>query len=144
MERTEKRVGDEVLGAGPQNVDELRAIARRVKSKYLMRIQLKEKHSSSANNPKLSSPLGKQIPPMPSKESMKNVTNSVMGGVGGFVSMLKYQPSSSSRGVDDGNINTNNKKDDMPVTPGGQKVEVHLNGTTSIRMILCLFLLDRP
>ena len=44
MERTEKRVGDEVLGAGPRNVEELRAVARRVKSKYLMRIQLKEKH----------------------------------------------------------------------------------------------------
>lgn len=42
MERTEKRVGEEILGAGPQNVDELRAVARRVKSKYLMRIQLKE------------------------------------------------------------------------------------------------------
>jgi len=131
MERTEKRVGDEVLGPGPQNVDELRATARRVKSKYLMRIQLKEKHSPSVNNPKLSSPLGKQIPPMPSKESMKNVTNSVIGGVGGFVSMLKYQPSSSSRGVDDGNVNTNNKKDDVPATPGGQEVEVHLDGTMS-------------
>lgn len=146
MERTEKRVGDEVLGEGPKNVDELRAIARRVKSKYLMRIQLKEKHSA---NP--SSPLGKQIPPMPSKESMKSVTNSVMGGVGGFVNLLKKP---SSRGVAaaggnggtvsegggpstdiidfsfDGNETNNNKTDEL-ATPGGQEVEVHIDGTTS-------------
>lgn len=139
MERTEKRVGDEVLGAGPQNVDELRAIARRVKSKYLMRIQLKEKHSIV--NP-TSSPLGKQIPPMPSKEvakkSMKNVTNSVIGGVGGFVSMLKPMSrggSSSdvaSKGTttaEGGGPSTNdvNHDNDAPATPGGQEVEVEFN-----------------
>jgi len=145
MERTEKRVGDEVLGEGPKNVDELRAIARRVKSKYLMRIQLKEKHSV---NP--TSPLGKQIPPMPSKESMKNVTNSVIGGVGGFVNLLKKPSSrggaaaakggtSSEEGgpstdvIDfsaDGKNDTNNKND-APATPGAQEVEVHIDGTTS-------------
>ena len=53
MDWTEKRVGDEALGPRPQNVDELHDIARRVKSKYLMRIQLKEKYSLSANNPTL-------------------------------------------------------------------------------------------
>ena len=90
MERTEKRVGDEVLGAGPQNVEELRVIARRVKSKYLLRIQLKEKHSipNTSNNSGPVSPLGRQVPPIPSKEAVKNVTNSVtnsvIGGVGGF------------------------------------------------------------
>ncbi|KAL7538373.1 hypothetical protein ACHAXR_008509, partial [Thalassiosira sp. AJA248-18] len=147
MERTEKRVGDEVLGAGPQNVDELRAIARRVKSKYLMRIQLKEKHST---NP--SSPLGKQIPPMPSKESMRNVTNSVIGGVGGFVSMLKKQPPSSRGGggvgggassaeggggpstdVIDFTASPGSSNDNA--TPGGQEVEVNLDGRTTSSII---------
>lgn len=89
LQRTEKRVGDELLDAGPQNVDELRAIGRRVKSKYLMRIQLQEKHNipkSDLSDPV--SPLGKQLPKI-SKESVKNVGASVIGGVGGFVSMLK-------------------------------------------------------
>jgi len=124
MERTEKRVGDEVLGAGPQNVDELRAIARRVKSKYLMRIQLKEKHLV---NPKMASPLGKQIPPMPSKESVKNAFAD-MGG--GLRSMLKSPTSTANKGT---NAAANDVKNgDAPeTTPGGQEVEVHFDGTTS-------------
>jgi len=137
MERTEKRVGDEVLGAGPKNVDELRAIARRVKSKYFMRIQLKEKHSISPANP-----LGKQIPPMPTKESMKNVTNSVIDGVGGFVNLLKIPSSRGGAGsaaakggpltdVNDFPSDEKNDRNDQPVTPGGQEVEVHMNGSTS-------------
>jgi hypothetical protein len=94
MDRTEKRVRDEVLGAGPQSVDELQAIARRVKSKYLMRIQLKEKH------------LGKRVLPqkqlsslLPTKKSTKNVTNTVMGGVGGLSSMWKTSSSNVSEGT---------------------------------------------
>lgn len=143
MERTEKRVGDELLGAGPRNVDELRATARRVKSKYLMRVQLKEKHSSPKQSPPL---MGKAVPPMPTTESMKNVTNSMIGGVGGFVSMLK--PSSRGGGesgktdteeegpttdeIDFSSpANTTNTTNDEPETPGGQEVEVNLDGTTS-------------
>jgi hypothetical protein len=86
MERTEKRVGDEVLGAGPQTVDELRAIARRVKSKYLMRIQLKEKHQSNSSPAKQLSSIPDSLPV---EATVKSVTNSVLGGVGGFVSMWK-------------------------------------------------------
>lgn len=145
MERTEKRVGDEVLGAGPQDVGELRAIARRVKSKYLMRIQLKEKHLATPT-----SPLGKQIPPLPSKESMKNVTNSVIGGVGGFVSMFKKNPASRGAGSSSGEAGKiSTEKEDGPSTgmidftspakissevalmPRGEDVEVNLDGTTS-------------
>ncbi|KAL9185667.1 hypothetical protein ACHAXT_003444 [Thalassiosira profunda] len=140
MERTEKRVGDEVLGAGPQNVEELRAIARRVKSKYLMRIQLKEKHMVHP-----SSPLGKQIPPLPSKESVKNVTSSVIGGVGGIVNMLKpsarggeeagnampQQGEQSTDVIDFTSPSTNSAIDQTNDTPGGQAVEVDLDGTTS-------------
>lgn len=143
MERTEKRVGDELLGAGPRNVDELRATARRVKSKYLMRVQLKEKHSSPKQSPPL---MGKAVPPIPTTESMKNVTNSMIGGVGGFVNMLK--PSSRGGGesgktdteeegpttdeIDFSSpANTTNTTNDEPETPGGQEVEVNLDGTTS-------------
>jgi hypothetical protein len=146
MERTEKRVGEEILGAGPQNVDELRAVALRVKSKYLMRIQLKEKHGNNGNGP--SSPLGKHIPPiptmpMPSKESMINVTNTVIGGVtGGFASLMKRGDSSiKGATVEDGrsgpytdvidfDFASDGTRKDSPMTDG-QEVEVHLDGTTS-------------
>jgi len=141
MERTEKRVGDEVLGAGPQSVDELRDVARRVKSKYLMRIQLKEKHTVTS----VASPLRKQVPPLPSKESVKNVTNTVIGGVaggvGGFVSLLKRGDSavttkseggSSSEVIDFSSSNGTASilPNDTPTTPG-QEVEVNIDGTTS-------------
>jgi hypothetical protein len=146
LERTEKRVGEEVLGAGPQDVDELRAVALKVKSKYLMRIQLKEKHANNVNGP--SSPLGKHIPPIPtlpipSKESMMNVTNTVFGGVtGGFASLLKRGDSSFKRSAaanESGGPSTDvidfdcasaGNRNDFPVTDG-QEVEVHLDGTTS-------------
>lgn len=99
MERTEKRVGEEVLGAGPRNVEELRAVARRVKGKYLMRIQLKEKHlekrqvngggggSGSNGGEKLGLPVNQLM-----NESMKNVVGgvgTVVGGVGGFVNRFR-------------------------------------------------------
>ena len=144
MERTEKRVGDEVLGAGPQNIDELRAVALKVKSKYLYRIQVKEKHGIGGNGP--SSPLGKHIPPMPtmpmpSKESMLNVTNTVIGGVtGGLASLLKRGDSSiKGAAAEDGdhtadtidfNFASNGTHKDSHATDG-QEVEVHLDGTTS-------------
>lgn len=149
MERTEKRVGDEVLGAGPQNVDELRAVALKVKSKYLFRIQVKENHGIGGNGP--SSPLGKKhIPPiptlpMPSKESMMNVTNTVIGGVtGGFASLLKRGdssikgvavedgrgPSEPSTDMIDFDFPSNETHKDSHATDG-QEVEVFLDGTTS-------------
>jgi len=146
MERTEKRVGDEVLGAGPQNVEELRVIARRVKSKYLLRIQLKEKHSipNTSNNGGPVSPLGRQVPPIPSKEAVKNVTNSVtnsvIGGVGGLVSMLKRGDRASPKGstvdvndesVDVIDFSAAGKNADEAMMQGGQEVEVNLDGTTT-------------
>jgi len=126
IERTEKRVGEEVLGAGPQNVDELRAVARKVKSKYLMRIQLKEKHIGTAT-----APLSKQIPPLPSKESVKNV-------MGGFAGLLKRTDSASAAAANGGGISADESGSDVidfssekePVTPR-QEVEVHIDGTTS-------------
>lgn len=134
MERTEKRVGEEILGPGPRNIDELRAIARRVKSKYLMRVQLKEKHSP-ANHPP--TPLGRQIPPLPSKpplpsrESVRSVTDSVIGGVGGLgrrwpMQLLKKPSSQAS----EGDNHPNNDEKDAHPAPAGE-VEVHLDGTTS-------------
>lgn len=120
MDRTEKRVGDEVLGAGPQNVEELRAIARRVKSKYLLRIQSKEKHlvKKPAQMP-LSSLL-------PSKESTRNVTNVVMGGVGGLATMWKTSGSTVSDDAGQNSINRFGamKGEDGQTTPQGEEIEI--------------------
>lgn len=121
MDRTEKRVGDEVLGAGPQNVEELRAIARRVKSKYLLRIQSKEKHlvKKPAQMP-LSSLL-------PSKESTRNVTNVVMGGVGGLATMWKTSGSTVSDDAGQNSINrfgATKGEDGQTTTPQGEEIEI--------------------
>eukprot|EP00804_Cyclotella_cryptica_P018364 CCRYP_015493-RA/>CCRYP_015493-RA protein AED:0.08 eAED:0.08 QI:79/0.8/0.83/1/0.8/0.83/6/33/669 len=124
MDRTEKRVGEEILGVGPQNVDELRAIARRVKSKYLMRIQLKEKHLA-----KPSPPL-KQLPPisltLPRKQSIKNVTNSAMGGVGGFVNLWNSSSIAVSEETETHHANVNNiaPSEEGPTLNGGEEVEI--------------------
>lgn len=138
MERTEKRVGDEVLGAGPQNVEELRVIARRVKSKYLLRLQLKEKHSLTSNNGTNGpvSALGRQVPTIPSKEAVKNVTNTVIGGVGGLVSMLKRAPPKESTiddttSVDVIDFTAVGRNGDDSIMQGGQEVEINIDGTTS-------------
>ncbi|KAL7554155.1 hypothetical protein ACHAWF_017559 [Thalassiosira exigua] len=122
-----RRVGEEVLGAGPQNVEELRAVARRVKSKYLMRVQMKGKHLV---NPLPSSPLGKQVPPVPSKESVKNVTRSAIDGEGGFVGGMLRKPRPEK---EDGGPST--QVIDFTSTSksgndGGQ-VEVGIDGATS-------------
>lgn len=123
MERTEKRVGDEILGEGPQNVEELRAVARRVKSKYLMRIQLKEKH------------LVKQKPPLipsmpttiPGKESVKNVTTSMIGGVGGIVNRWKGNGTAAAT---DGNTTTSatTNGEKSSAHEEGEEVEIQFNG----------------
>lgn len=106
MERTEKRVGEEVLGAGPRNVHELRAVARRVKSKYLMRIQLKEKHlekrNESSNSNEKQNPI-KMIGDV-TNESMRNM----VGGVGGFVNRFRGSSRTSST-MEEGS--TSNKVD---------------------------------
>ena len=122
IERTEKRVGEEVLGAGPQNVDELRAVARKVKSKYLMRIQLKEKHNQAT------SPLSKQIPPLPSAESVKNV-------MGNFAGLLKRTDSAAAAkggglSADESGSDVIDFSSEKEPTPR-QEVEVHIDGTTS-------------
>ena len=120
MERTEKRVGDEVLGAGPQSVDELRAIARRVKSKYLLRIQSKEKHMVKKSSPQ------KQLPSfLPTRESTKNVTSAVMGGVGGFATMFKASSSTVSEETNKSNsIHASARSEENASTETKEEIEI--------------------
>lgn len=119
MERTEKRVGDEVLGSGPQTVEELRAIARRVKSKYLLRIQSKEKHMMKRSSPQ------KQLSSILNKESTKNVTNAVIGGVGGLATMWKSNSTVSDSSGPNNNASTAaTPVDESPPTPEKGEVEI--------------------
>lgn len=43
MGRTEKKVRDELLGAGPRTVDELRSISERIRHKFVLDMERKEK-----------------------------------------------------------------------------------------------------
>ena len=115
MERTEKRVGDEVLGAGPRSVDELRTVARRVKSKYLLRIQSKEKYTTQNK----SLPQKQVSSLLPTKESTKNVADAVMEGVGGLTTMFKTKNSTVS--YEAGHSNENKSK--PPPLGGNHTVE---------------------
>jgi len=131
MERTEKRVGDEVLGAGPRNVDELRAVARRVKSKYLMRIQLKEKHLEKRSGK--SEPQQQQVNPMKvigdvTNESMRNVVGgvgNVVGGVGGFVNRFR---GSSNVGASSAATEASNDDTGSGFVPSTPTEEVNFDG----------------
>ena len=132
MERTEKRVGDEVLGAGPRNVDELRAVARRVKSKYLMRIQLKEKHLEKRRREGDGGEKQQVMNPI-INESMKTVVGgvgtvvggvgTVVGGVGGFVnrfrgsSNLNVSVSAAAAPSETSNDNDDTSGPGVPSTP---------------------------
>lgn len=127
MERTEKRVGDEVLGSGPQNVDELRAVARRVKSKYLLRIQSKEKHTTA----KKSSPQIQLSSILPSKESTKNVTNAVIGGVGSLATMWKSNSTVSSEANSQSNASNPDLTGVEPCTPEKEEIEIQYIQSTS-------------
>lgn len=51
MERTERRVRDDLLGAGPKSVEELRLIAGRLKIRYEQQLLTKENSSGGSQNP---------------------------------------------------------------------------------------------
>ena len=70
---------------------------------------------------------------------MKSVTNSVIGGVGGLVSMLKRGDRAPPKGntVDDPpsvdviDFTADGRNADESIMQGGQEVEINLDGTTS-------------
>jgi len=47
MERTEKRIRDDLLGVGPTTVDELRSIDRRLRLKYRQQLEAKERRGAA-------------------------------------------------------------------------------------------------
>lgn len=50
MERTERRVKDDLLGVGPTTVDELRSIDRRLRLKYQQQLEAKEKRGAAGGS----------------------------------------------------------------------------------------------
>jgi hypothetical protein len=55
LERTERRVRDDLLGAGPKTVDELRAIFLRLETKYQQQLEQKERRSNRGSSSSLAS-----------------------------------------------------------------------------------------
>ena len=51
LETTERRVGDDLLGAGPKTVEELRSIAAKLRIKYQSQLEEKEKRAAQQNPP---------------------------------------------------------------------------------------------
>jgi hypothetical protein len=55
LERTERRVRDDLLGAGPKTVDDLRAIFLRLETKYQHQLEQKERRSTRGTSSNLAS-----------------------------------------------------------------------------------------
>jgi hypothetical protein len=63
LERTERRVRDDLLGAGPSTVDELRSIAGRLGLKYQQQLEQKERRGGAAAVPQYVSVTQSQVHP---------------------------------------------------------------------------------
>lgn len=51
LETTERRVGDDLLGAGPKTVEELRSMAAKLRIKYQRQLEEKEKRAAQQTPP---------------------------------------------------------------------------------------------
>jgi hypothetical protein len=79
LERTERRVRDDLLGAGPKTVEELRSIAARLRVKYHQQLEhkirrAKQQEENSSEGMTISSPV-KIAPPPQMKGVMDKATN---------------------------------------------------------------------
>lgn len=70
LETTEKRVGNDLLGAGPKTVEELREIHAKLKVKYQQAIEEKEQKACATPSP------SKSPPPPPAAAATPNVLES--------------------------------------------------------------------
>jgi hypothetical protein len=77
LERTERRVRDDLLGAGPKTVDELRSIAGRLRLKYMQQLEAKERRAG-------------QLPPDVGKVAEKAVATagSAVAGAGNLAAEM--------------------------------------------------------
>ena len=94
LERTERRVRDDLLGAGPKTVDELRSIHGRLKLKYKLqlerRIQRAKEKGDAENALAVDTSQGSGIAPMASPSpQFKEVVGSVTNFAGGLFGRVK-------------------------------------------------------
>ncbi len=97
LSRTEKRVNDDLLGAGPRSVDELRTIHSRNYTKYMRAIEKKEQQAKRAveraiERSKSSGAMGGGDTMNSTEELMKGMAGNVgnvIGSAGGVISKFK-------------------------------------------------------
>ena len=76
LERTERRVRDDLLGAGPKSVDELKAIAARLRVKYQTQLErrlqkaMQQQQSLEDGNAAPATPVAAAMSPPPLKDVM--------------------------------------------------------------------------
>ena len=102
MERTEKRVRDDLLGAGPKTVDELRSIAGRLRVKYQHQLERKiqrakqqeEGGEGAATKPAMVVPT---IVPPPQIKGVMDKASNMAGGFFAKVKSTKFPTSFTTR-----------------------------------------------
>jgi hypothetical protein len=85
LERTERRVRDDLLGAGPKTIDELRAIASRLRVKYQQQLERKIQKAKQAEEASEEGCNTKIVPP----SQMKDVMDKASNMAGDFFSKVK-------------------------------------------------------
>jgi hypothetical protein len=87
LERTEKRVRDDLLGAGPKTVDELRSIAGRLRVKY--QHQLERKIQRAKQQEEREKGEGTSISAIVPPPQIKGVMDKASNMAGGFFAKVK-------------------------------------------------------
>ncbi len=88
LERTEKRVRDDLLGAGPKTVEELRSIAGRLRVKY--QNQLERKIQRAKQQEQNEKDGGGNILPTPQIKGVMDMAGSMAGGFFAKVKSAKF------------------------------------------------------
>mmetsp|Transcript_1498 Transcript_1498/g.4131 ORF Transcript_1498/g.4131 Transcript_1498/m.4131 type:complete len:167 (-) Transcript_1498:87-587(-) len=107
LERTERRVRDDLLGAGPKTVAELRSIAGRLKVKYQHQLERRIQKAEQQNQRKLESDAAGVAPP--SQNKMTGVMAQAGSMAGGFFSKIRGTPAFS--------LSQKKSPPQQPVTP---------------------------
>lgn len=111
VERTETRVRDDLLGAGPKTVDELRSIAGRLRVKY--QVQLDRRMERAMQHQEQPASGSAQSPQM--KDVVGKATGLAGGLAGGFLSKMK-SPTFSGFGRKEGDPQPISQEAEPPAT----------------------------
>jgi len=89
LERTEKRVRDDLLGAGPKTVEELRSIAGRLRVKYQNQLERKIQRAKQQEEREKGDGGNSTVPAITPPPQFKDVMDKASGMAGGFFSKMK-------------------------------------------------------